>query len=89
MAKMRFNPYKGFKKHLQRRKELVKVVCKHSQTGLNFKPESKHWGKKHKMVNFKVTEKTTMILEYPDDPKLEETQNLIPPWASPEARLEN
>lgn len=41
------------------------------------------------MVSFKVPKKTTMILEYLDDPKPDEAQNLISPWASLEVRQEN
>lgn len=41
-AKMKFNLDKGLKKYLQGIIEFVKVVQKHSQTGLNFKLELKH-----------------------------------------------
>lgn len=86
---MRFNLDKGLGKHFQGRKELIKAVPKHSQTGFDFKLELKHWGKKQKMVSFKLPEKTTMITKYPDDPKFEETQDLIPLWALPKASPKN
>lgn len=43
MAKMKFSPDKGLGKYLQGRREPVKVVRKHSWTGLGFKPELKCW----------------------------------------------
>lgn len=86
---MRIHLDNGLGKHLQGKKELVKAVCKHSQIGLSFKPKLKHWGKKQKMVGFKVPEKTAMVLEYPNDLKSKETQDLIPPWATLEVSPEN
>lgn len=82
MAKMKFNLDKGLGKYLQARREPVKAVRKHSQTGLGFKLELKHRGNKQKRVCFQIPINTSMAPEYLKDLNLEEIQDLISLWVT-------
>lgn len=86
---MKFNPDKGLRKYLQGIRELVKVVRKHSRTGLGFKPELKHQGKKQKRVSFQIPINTPMTPKYPEDLNLEEIQCLISPCVMLEVSPKN
>ncbi len=89
MANMKFNPDKGLGKYLQGVREPVKAVQKHSRIGLGFKLEAQTSGQETKRVRLQIPIKTLIAPEYPEDLNLEETQDLVPPWATPEVSPKN